>query len=418
MLWFGETRAYRRPSRFIEEVMKSLYSRPFQVVSSWVCAGLLAAGTLAFGQDQSTASTGGWRRVGDSQQSQQPRATDQSAPAYSQQAPNQQAPDQQTYPQQYPANQQYPAQQQYPGPQQYPQAYPTNQQYPAQQQYPANGQYPVSNQSPYNAPPPTPVPALLTMPAGTFVTVRANQLVSTDRNQAGDAFSATLVQPLVVNGVVVAEPGQTIAGRIVESEKGGRIEGEARLKVQLTELTLVDGQQIPIQSQLISRKADTSVGRDAGAIGGTTAIGAIIGAAAGGGSGAAIGGGAGAAASTIGVLLTRGRPSVIYPEQELTFRIEAPVSISTDRAPQAFRYIQPNEYDRPPVMNTRPGPAVYGASAPGFGYPYGGYYGGFYRYPYAYPFWGPSFSLFVGPGFYGRSFYGRGYYGGRGFYRR
>jgi len=254
------------------------------------------------------------------------------------------------------------------------------------------------------------------MPAGTFITVRSNQLISTNRNQPGDAFSATLVQPLVVNGVVVAEPGQTIAGRVVESEKGGRVEGVARLKVQLTELSLVDGQQIPIRSALISRKADTSIGRDAGAIGGTTALGAVIGAAAGWGTGAAIGAGAGAAVGTIGVLLTRGRPSEIYPEQELTFRIEAPVTISTDRAPQAFRYIQPNEYDHQPVLNTRPGPAAYGAAAPGFGYPYGGYYGYGYPYAYSYPYWGSGFSVFVGPGFYGRPFYGRGYYG-RGFRR-
>ncbi len=399
--------------------MKSSEFRPYQIVSSWVCVGLLAAGTLAFGQDQSTASTGGWRRVGDPQ-------PNQPSLAYDQGAPNQPYPaNQQSAPQPYPAGQSYPAPQPYPGSQPYPtgqqsqagQQTQANQPYPSNQQYPANQQqYPLNNQAQYNAPPAAPVPSVLTVPAGTFLTVRANQLVSTDRNQPGDAFSATLVQPLVVNGVVVAEPGQTIGGRVVESQKGGRIEGVARLKVQLTELSLVDGQQIPLQSQLISRKADTTIGRDAGAIGGTTAVGAIIGAAAGGGAGAAIGAGAGAAASTIGVLLTRGRPSVIYPEQELTFRIEAPVSISTDRAPQAFRYIQPNEYDRPPVMNTRPGPAVYGAGAPGFGYPYGGYYGGYYGYPYAYPFGGPSFSLFVGPRFY-RPFYGGVFYG-RGFYRR
>ena len=402
--------------------MKSLEKGPFQITLSWVCVGLLATGSLAFGQDPSTAPTGGWRRVGDAQQSQPSFANDQSAA--NQNPANEPYPtDQQSAPQPYPAPQQYPAGQQnspaqpFPSNQPYPanQQYPTGQQYPMGQQYPSSQPYPGNNQSLYNAQPAS-VPSVLTIPAGTFITVRANQLISTNRNQAGDAFSATLVQPLVVNGLVVAEPGQTIAGRVVESEKGGRVEGVARLKVQLTELSLVDGQQIPIQSALISRKADTSIGRDAGAIGGTTALGAIIGAAAGWGPGAAIGAGAGAAAGTIGVLLTRGHASEIYPEQELTFRVEAPVTVSTAHAPQAFRYIQPNEYERQPVLNTRPAPAAYGAGAPGFGYPYGGYYGG-YGNPYGYPYWGPGFSVFVGPGFYGRPFYGRGYYG-RGFYRR
>ncbi len=57
------------------------------------------------------------------------------------------------------------------------------------------------------------VPPQLSVPAGTFITVRVNQFLSSDRNGQGDPFSASLVQPLVVNGVVVAEPGQTIAGQ-------------------------------------------------------------------------------------------------------------------------------------------------------------------------------------------------------------
>jgi type IV secretion system protein VirB10 len=159
------------------------------------------------------------------------------------------------------------------------------------------------------------------------VTVRLNQTVSSDRNHAGDAFSATLVRPIVVDGVVVAQRGQTLGGRVAEATKAGRIEGTSRLAIQLTDLTLVDGQQVPIQSQFASRAGGTSVGRDAGAIAGTTALGAAVGAAADWGTGAAIGAGAGAAASIIGVLLTRGRPSVIYPESVLTFRIQAPVLI-------------------------------------------------------------------------------------------
>ena len=53
---------------------------------------------------------------------------------------------------------------------------------------------------------------------------------------------------------------------------------------------------------------------------------------------------ASAAAGIIGVLLTRGRPTVIYPESVLTFRLEAPVAFSTDRAPQAFRYVDTQDY--------------------------------------------------------------------------
>jgi hypothetical protein len=301
---------------------------------------------------------------------------------------------------------------------------------------------PNQNQPSYNQNPPdynqnqnynqqdAQVPAQLTIQQGTFVTVRVNQLLSSDNNQSGDAFSATLVRPLVVNGVVVAEPGQTLGGRVVEAKKAGRIEGLARLRVQLTDITLVDGQQIPIQSQLISRTGPSSVGRDAGAMAGTTALGAAIGAGADWGRGAAIGAGAGLAVGALGVLLTRGHPSIIYPEQILTFRIEAPITISTTNSPQSFRFVQPNEYSQ--SDNNQQQPRQYANAAPPpppYGYP--PYYGYAYAYPYpyyyGYPYyWGPGFSFYFGPGYWwggryyrgyygGRGFYGRGYYGGRGF---
>ena len=200
------------------------------------------------------------------------------------------------------------------------------------------------------------LPPQLTLRRGSFVTVRIDQPLSSDRNQQGDAFTATLARPVVVDGVVVAERGQTLSGRVVEAQKAGRVQGVSRLAVQLTDLSLVDGQQLPIQTQLISRSGPTSEGRDAGAIASTTGLGAAIGAAADWGRGAAIGAGVGAVAGTVGVLLTRGRETVIYPESVLTFRIEAPVTISTERAPQAFRWVEREDYDRPNELQTRPAP--------------------------------------------------------------
>jgi hypothetical protein len=243
-----------------------------------------------------------------------------------------------------------------------------------------------------------------------------NQTLSSDHNHPGDAFSATLTKPIVVDGVVIAQRGQTLGGRVTDAEKAGRVEGTSRLGIQLTDLTLVDGQQIPIQSQLASRTGGTSVGRDAGAVAGTTGLGAAIGAAAGWGKGAAIGAGAGAAAGVIGVLLTRGRPSVIYPESVLTFRVEAPVTISTTRAPQAFHYVEPGDYDQPqdhqaPMYAQAPPIAPcagYGCGAPP---PY--YWG-----PAYYPYWGPSFYFYRGPRFYGPRYFGPRYYGPRRFYHR
>jgi len=243
------------------------------------------------------------------------------------------------------------------------------------------------------------------------VTVRIDQMLSSDRNQPGDGFSATLMRPLIADGVIVAQPGQLIGGKVTETQKAGRVKGVSHLGVQLTDLTLVDGQQLPIKTELSSLKGPTSNGRDAAAIAGTTLTGAAIGAAADLGPGAAIGAGAGLIASTVGVLLTRGRPTVIYPETLLTFRLAAPLTISTEHAPQAFQMVGPGGYtggypggrtaQNAPLPRSGWNCLGYGWPAPPVATAPPPYY-----YPYPYAYW-PSFTFWYGPRFYGRGFYYR-----------
>jgi len=276
---------------------------------------------------------------------------------------------------------------------------------------PSNPNYPQEqNQggAPNEQAPPPPIPPQLTLKAGTFVTIRVNQVLSSDRNQAGDAFSATLAKPLMVDGVVVAEPGETVGGRVVEAKKAGLVKGVSRLALELTDLTLVDGQQLPIRTQLSGRNGPTSVGRDAAGVAGTTALGAAIGASADWGKGAAIGAGAGAIAGTLGVLLTRGYPTVVTPESLLTFRLDAPVVISTVHAPLAFHYVEPGEYQQAAARPLGPRPpappcAGYGCPPPA---PYL-YYGAPYYYPY---YWGGGFAFWYGPRYYRGGFYYRAYH--------
>lgn len=264
------------------------------------------------------------------------------------------------------------------------------------------GQQLPTNYGP-NYAPPVNVPPQLSLRQGTYVIVRTNQWLSSDRNQPGDTFTATLEQPLVVDGFVVAPRGATVVGRVTEAKKAGRVEGTSRLGVELTEINLVDGQQLPIQSQIIGRNGPTSQGRDAAAIGGTTALGAAIGAGVGWGRGAAIGAGAGAAAGIIGVLLTRGQPTVIYPESVLTFQTTVPATVSTDRAPQSFQYVTPQDYQQQPYISQRPPAAPYGAPAPPPAYGYG--YGYYPPYPYAYSYPYPYYPYYGGVGI----FIGRGW---------
>ena len=93
----------------------------------------------------------------------------------------------------------------------------------------------------------TPVPSELFAPVGTLITVRTQDPLSSNRNESGDGFLAVLGQPLVVDGWVVARAGQTVIGRIVRAVEAGRTRGTYELGIELDELLLVDGQQLPIR---------------------------------------------------------------------------------------------------------------------------------------------------------------------------
>jgi hypothetical protein len=263
-------------------------------------------------------------------------------------------------------------------------------------------QAPAEQAAPDNNPQPPPaeeleLPPTLTVPAGTLITVRTSQYLSSDQNRAGDGFSAEIEQPLVVDGWVVARRGQTVVGRVAVAQKAGRIKGQSQLGVEMTQLVLVDGQQLPVRTQLMQTSGGTSHGPDAAAVGTTTGIGAAIGAAANGGAGAGIGAAIGAGAGLAGVLLTRGRATVIPPETSLTFRLESPLAISTARSRVAFRPVEPQDYDAGGRLQRRP--ERFAVAPPRRPWP--PYWGGYYPWGY-YP--GP---FFVGIYRFGGHGYGR-----------
>ena len=330
-----------------------------------------------------TAPSGGWRKF--QPQDGQPAAADPLPPPLGSvgsgdpqdqsQAPPPQAP--------YPQG----------PPQAYPQApYPQGSQ---QQAYPQQGY-------PQQAPPPARyAPTSITLPVGTWVTVRVNEPLSSDRNQTGDAFSGTLMEPIIANGLLIARRGETVRGVVTEAQKAGRVSGVSHLKLELTEIQLADGRQVQVKTKLIDRKGNTSYGRDAAAIGTTTAVGAAIGAGVNGGVGAGVGAAAGLVVSTIGVMLTRGRPTIVGPETPLTFGMETPLAL--DNSQQAFQYAPQPRYN---AGVARPAPRPYG-SAYGPGYPPPPPYYGYYAAPYAYPYYPYYYGPSVVFGFGGRWGYGR-----------
>ncbi len=175
---------------------------------------------------------------------------------------------------------------------------------------------------------PARTPETVNVPAGTSISVRMNSTINSEKNIAGDSFTATLEAPLVVDDIVLAERGAKVDGKVVEVDRSGRVKGAARITLALTRIQLSDGQRIDLKTDAWERIAESSAKKDAAKVGIGAALGAAIGAIAGGGKGAAVGAASGAGAGTGVVLATRGNAVQIDVETKIPFRLSNALTVT------------------------------------------------------------------------------------------
>jgi hypothetical protein len=186
----------------------------------------------------------------------------------------------------------------------------------------------VTSEIPKASVAPAPQPRQVTLNAGLLLPVRLVDGLSSERNVPGDVFLTTLDQELAVDGLVIAERGARVEGRVVATDRSSRGRRGAALALELTRLHTADGQAVLIRTDSFFHHADATSDQNAAIIGGGVAIGAVIGAIAGGAKGAAIGAGAGGAAGAGDVLLSRGKAAEMPPETRVTFRLKNPVPLT------------------------------------------------------------------------------------------
>ncbi|MFB3814822.1 MAG: hypothetical protein ACE14L_12005 [Terriglobales bacterium] len=165
----------------------------------------------------------------------------------------------------------------------------------------------------------------MTLPAGTELTVRLAETLSSKSSQSGQSFTAHLAAPIERDGRVVVPAGAEVVGHVTQAVPLGRFKGGAKLGLALDHLE-VGGKQYPI-SGAIMRAAKGKGKRTATMIGGGAGVGALIGGIAGGGKGAAIGALAGAGAGTAGSALTGNKDITLPAESALTFKLQEPVTV-------------------------------------------------------------------------------------------
>ncbi|HJX01015.1 MAG TPA: hypothetical protein VJ453_12675 [Terriglobales bacterium] len=169
-------------------------------------------------------------------------------------------------------------------------------------------------------------PGPTTIPAGTVITVRTGQSLSSKTSQAGESFEATVARPVDVGGAVVIPDGSRATGTVVAAHPLGRFKGGAMLQVRLTAVE-INGQNVPVDASAVARSEKGKGKRSATLIGGGAGLGALIGGLAGGGKGAAIGAVAGAGAGTAGTAFTGNKDIVLPAESALSFKLLKPVEV-------------------------------------------------------------------------------------------
>jgi hypothetical protein len=178
--------------------------------------------------------------------------------------------------------------------------------------------------------PPAPVekpkPQPIVVPAGTVLTVRVGQALSSKTSQTGQAFVATLAQPVSVGGRTAIPAGSTVSGTVVTAKEKGKIKGQGELSLALNSIT-VKGQSYSIQTGVLNNTVKGKGKRTAVTTGGGAAGGALIGGLAGGGKGAGIGALVGAGAGFAGGALTGNQQIEIPAESALSFRLSAPLAL-------------------------------------------------------------------------------------------
>lgn len=185
------------------------------------------------------------------------------------------------------------------------------------------------------------------VPAGTPVSARLQNALSSEFSRVGETFTATLSSSIYAGSQIVAAPGSTVQGQVVSVTPAGRGGRPGAISLRLTSIITPEGRRYPLSASVdnanFQLKAGggtashlvktTAVGAGAGALSGL-----IGGAIAGGkkGKATAIGTGIGGGVGLLGGAIKKGKEFVIPSGTIVPFRLDTAMQVNAAAAaPQA-----------------------------------------------------------------------------------
>ncbi len=170
-------------------------------------------------------------------------------------------------------------------------------------------------------------PVRLEVPAGTPLTLRLADQISSQTSQPGESFRATVARPVSVGGQVAIPAGASVLGRVTEVRPLRKVGGQAHLAVHFDSVELPSGASAPISAGF-SRTGKSETPKDAATIAGGALAGAILGhQVEDGNKGKVVGGLVGAGVGTAIAANTKGETITLPAGATLTVTLQAPTTV-------------------------------------------------------------------------------------------
>jgi hypothetical protein len=183
----------------------------------------------------------------------------------------------------------------------------------------------------------------ITIPAGTPLTVKLENTLTSFSSRQGDPFQGRITAPVVIDGKTAIPVGATVQGRVTKVSDQRRLYGRPTIAIFPEAVILPNGDRLVLNANLVDTNAGKGTGvneegqfkgqgytnRDLWEIGGGTGAGMLIGGLAGGGKGVLIGGAIGAGA-TVGHWLSKRNSATLTSGTELMMEVSRPMTLTPE----------------------------------------------------------------------------------------